>query len=285
VPPDALRGHLAARRALVAQLDVLNGGLRQAMERFDAAAGPQDAAVIDPGPHRQALGVLRCRLDCLVAQFLGFTPPAWAYLEQVARLLDRFAAAVHRLARPAASRPPGPGASSVAAAFNDVARRSNHSSGLELLAPVREPATEGLDALAFGAKVRRWRIATAALLFAHLKGWTDATRGAPAPRVAAEPVALRVAHARLRQALAAQVRSGKALRCDRGEPCPALRPKWDLTLAALDALIRATAQVDAALRAVGDRSLTAGELGTLWKPLDEAQVAFGRAGAASLNPR
>ena len=63
----------------------------------------------------------------LLHQFLGFTGPAWAYLEQVARFLDRAAVALRRLSLPPEGRPPGPGAAELTDAFNEVARQAIES--------------------------------------------------------------------------------------------------------------------------------------------------------------
>lgn len=280
LPAQVTSTHLAARRAAVARMDALNDELRGFIEALDAAAGSKDSMLPDPAPHARRLDGIRCRLDCLLHQFLGFSRPAWAYLGQVARFLDRAAPALARLSLPPEARPAGPGAAELTDAFNEVARLSNHSIGLALLAPPKPALRQDLDSLAFGAKSRRLALAVAEVLITHLQTWIQEPGAAPLPRVGAEPAACRVALARLRQELSAKVRDGQALGCDRGAACASLAARWAEAVKALQELGVATRQVDNALREAGGRPLAGGTLEASWKPVAHAKQAWEVARAA-----
>ncbi|MDX9999985.1 MAG: hypothetical protein RBU30_01685 [Polyangia bacterium] len=286
LPTDVLLAHVAARRALVSRMDSLNEELRKFMEALDKAIGPKDAPLSDPSPHQVGLRGLGCRLDCLLHQFLGFTRPAWGYLEQVARFLDRAGIVVARLALPLEPRPAGPGAEELTAVFNEVVRRSNHSIGLQLLAPLQPRPTLGLDSLAFGAKIQRWALVVAEILAARLVPWSaPAGETSPSARARAEPVSLRVALARLRQEIGEKGREGKSLKCEKGEACAVLAPRLGRALAALEELGSVSSQMDELLRKAAGPHPEAAALEKQWRAFQGAMQAWEKARSALAGAR
>ncbi len=240
----------ALRRALVKRMDGINLGLRGHMAKIDEAV-PDEAKdhIAKPGKLHKARRGLACRLDCMLRQFPGATAALWSYLEIAAVFLDKARQTVGRLAVVGEKRPKKPTLAQLTRLFNRTARTSNESIGLALLKQRTPVAELGVNASTFRAKTRRWRSKLDDTLSAFRRQWLPLVRKLrPEGPALSRPVRLRVALARLQQALRALDAKARALACKRGTGCAKPQAKWVAVQRGVQALDKQLGQTATAVR-------------------------------------
>lgn len=275
VKPDAVLAHHAARQAFVDRMDVVHKALRRFMQGLDRAVGDEKKqALAKAGVHQSARAQLACRLDCLLAQFVGFTPSAWGWLQHLARYLDEGRRALARLGIPPDKRPPGPGLKELMARFNTVARASNRSIGIPLLAPRVPRVPVAVDSLSFRAKTRRFAVRGRTTGADFRARWLVAGAPRGTHPLAVARLVFRVQATRLQQQLAALQDEAGAILCGKGPGCKAAMPRWLAQRRALDELEKAVTAAITAAQALGAVDLPVARCRTLLAPVDKAWKAW-----------
>ncbi|MFH2008802.1 MAG: hypothetical protein ABI333_19600 [bacterium] len=276
VPPNAVLAHEEARQVLVRHIDQLNQGLRTVTERLDRAVADESKDQLDrPDAILAQQQRLVCRLDCLLAQFVGATDALWSYLRVASALLDTIRNEVRRLSSPPVGRPPGPGLAGLRKQFNGLARSSNQTIGLALITARPPVPRMELDQRSFAVKSQRW-IQRARKEVADFTGLWLPLVHPKTPRGTAldRPVRLRVAIARLQQRLALRSAQAEALHCQKGETCSALRASWTAVQQTTRALSKALGRAATRLRAAGHPGLTLAQGRGLTRQLEQALGAW-----------
>ena len=218
----------AERKALVRDMDRVNGGLRTLMAQIDKAVPDEHKdRIANPAPLRAELKKLTCRLDCLLHQVEGATGALWSYLALAARFLDEAQRAMGRLEAAPKNRPAGPTLAALTKLFNRTARTSNESIGLALINRPTPTVQAAVDASTWKAKVRRWRELFGATTSAFTRRWLPLIhRAKPSGPALGQSRGLRVALARLQQRLGDLVNRAHAFACKRGKGCTQPQAKW-----------------------------------------------------------
>ncbi len=281
VPADAVRAHRAARQAFVKRMDRLNRGLRGLMEALDQGRAQPVLDAAKAAAHQRRRVGLVCQLDCLLTQFVGMTPAAWIWLAQVAHYLDGVRQAVTRLQVAPAQRAPGPDLSALARQYNLVARTSNRSIGIPLLAPREPQPRASLDGLSFRGKARQVARAGRTLVRPFQERWLLGAKPKQPHPLSARRVRFRVAAMRLVRALERLRERARALVCGKGPSCPMRTQRWAAQDKALQHLLTALRTARTALRAAGPADLPPARCVKLLAPVGTAlrawQTALGEA--------
>ena len=274
VPADAVRAHRAARQAFVKRMDRLNRGLRGLMEALDRGRAQPVLDAAKAAEHQRQRAGLVCQLDCLLTQFVGMTPAAWTWLAQVAHYLDGVRQAVIRLQVAPAKRAPGPDLSALARQYNLVARTSNRSIGIPLLARREIPPRESLDGLSFRGKARQVARAARSLVRPFQERWLIGAKAKRPHPLSTRRVRFRVATVRLVQALEGLRARARALVCGKGPSCPMRTQRWAAQDKALQTLITTLRTARTALRAAGSADLPPARCAQLLAPVGKALRAW-----------